>query len=333
MRPPRDRSARQPVDVSPHTHACPACHPPLKERSPKQRWMSPLDQPVNVGSHWLACWHPEGERRAAVYRPPQEDTLALRGDTFGRAVVARMGALRDRDHWSITKMRGPLQTDSKRSLSLKAVALRCEVLLAWVTPGARQAQARSEPLRRLGGSVRAIDGVHPEKGHEPLDSLRAVRSGRVGVAKMLLSSAPAAMAHWRDEVRGVGLPMWGVIRDPHASSCVAVHHKRPTVPHQIGQEHALKEVAPPVCAADRPRQQELNQTGRGLRALERQADPWRSKEAQVGADSCLAMRPVRREAGQSPLEPPGLPLEQHLPLIAASVERGMTAPPSAWRKR
>jgi hypothetical protein len=155
----------------------------------------------------------------------------------------------------------------------------------------------------------------------------------VFVAKTLLSRATSAMAPLSDEVLGLGRPIGGVISDTQESLCVAVPHQRPTVPHQMCQDHDLKDVAQPVCDADRQVKKELKKKVRGISDLARHAEQWRSKEAQVVADDGLAMRTVRRDDGQSPLEPPGLQLYQHLQLIAAAVERVMAAHPSAWLKR
>src|SRR5207244_1890703 len=101
--------------------ACPACHQPLRERYQKQRWSIQLDQQVKVVSHFLECGNTHGERRAAVYRPDPEDTLAWRGDTFGLDVVARIGERRDRDNMSITKMRDQRKSESNLSISVKEV--------------------------------------------------------------------------------------------------------------------------------------------------------------------------------------------------------------------
>jgi hypothetical protein len=95
----------------------------------------------------------------------------------------------------------------------------------------------------------------------------------------------------------------------------------------------LKDVAQPVCAADRHVKSELNKKVRGSREVERHAEQSRTQEAQVVADSCLAIRTVMRDEGKSPLEPPGLQLDQKLQLIAASGERVRAAHPSALRKK
>jgi hypothetical protein len=105
------------------------------------------------------------------------------------------------------------------------------------------------------------------------------------------------------------------------------------VPHQICQYHYLKDVAQPICEADRHVKKELKKKIRGIRDLERRAETSPSKEAQVVADYCLAIRTVMRDDGKYPLEPPGLRLYQKWQLIAASVERVMVAHPSALLRK
>ncbi len=179
MRTSRDRCDSTQVDLYPEEQECPACQQALKERYHKQRWVIRLDQPVQVVSHFLECGNTACTRQAVVYRPQQEDALALRGYSFGLDVVARLGELRYRHNLSITKIQAQLQAESQLSISLKEVAWLCEVLLALVTTVAHQDEELIRQLRTLDGIVLAIDGVQPEKSHETLYILRDVRSGRV----------------------------------------------------------------------------------------------------------------------------------------------------------
>jgi hypothetical protein len=133
MRTPRERGQSQQLDLYPQRQECPECHQTMHERYHKQRGIVRLEQHVKVGSHFLECANTACPRPAVVYRPQQEDALALRGDTFGLDVVARIGEWRYRDHWSISKIRAQLQAESPLSISLKEVALWCEVCLALVT--------------------------------------------------------------------------------------------------------------------------------------------------------------------------------------------------------
>lgn len=92
-------------------------------------------------------------------------------------------------------------------------------------------------------------------------------------------------------------------------------------------------MAQPVGAAARQFKRALQKKVRGISDVERQAEQSLPKAAQVVADYCRAIRPVMRAAGKSPLEPPGLQLEQQLPRMAASVERVRAAQPSALLKK
>jgi hypothetical protein len=329
MRTSRDRRGSTQVDLYPEEQECPVCQHALKERYHKQRWIVRLDQHVNVVSHVLECGSVACSRRAVVYRPYQEDALALRGYSFGLDVVARIGELRYRDNLSITKLRGQLQRESNLSISIKEVALLCEVFLALVTTVAHQDQELMEQLRMGGSIVLAIDGVQPEKSYETLYILRDVCSGRVLVAKTLLSSATGEIEPLIEDVLGLGLPIMGVISDKQESICLAVQRKLPTVPHQICQYHYLKDVAQPVCAADRHFKKELKKKVRGIRDIERQAEQSLTKEAQVVVDYGLAIRTVMRDDGKYPLDPPGVKLYEKLQLIAASVERLKAIHPAA----
>jgi len=333
MRLPRERGGSQQLDLYPQLQACPECQQVMKERYHKQRWIVRLDQHVKVVSHFLECRNTACTRQAAIYRPQQEDALALRGYTFGLDVVARIGELRYRENLSISKIREQLQTESHLSISLKEVALLCEVFLALVTTVAQHDEELITQLQTLGGIILAVDGVQPEKSHETLYILRDVRSGRVLVAKPLLSSATSEIEQLIEEVLGLGLPILGVISDKQESICLAVDHMLPMVPHQICHFHYLKDVAQQVCEADRHVKKELKKKIRGIREIERQAVQSSTKEAHVVADYCLAIRTVMRDDGKYPLEPPGLQLYQKLQLIAASVERVMATHPSALLKR
>jgi 2-phosphoglycerate kinase len=106
------------------------------------------------------------------------------------------------------------------------------------------------------------------------------------VAKTLLSSATAEIEPLREEVLGRGLTIVGVMSAKQESIGLAVQQKFPTVPHQICQYHDLKDVAQPVCEADRHVKKEIKQKVRGVRDVERQAEPSLTKAAQVVADSC-----------------------------------------------
>jgi hypothetical protein len=321
MRKARSHSGSQQVDIYPENRECPACHSKLKERYHKQRWIIQLKQELKVKSHYLECHNRECELREAIYRPEQEAALALPGYNFGLDVIARIGELRYRDSFSISKIATELKIESELAISIKEVELLCEVYLALVTTVSKQDEKLMEELRALGGIVLAIDGVQPEKSNETLYILRDVRCGRVLVAKNLLSSASGEIEKLIEEVKALGLPVLGVVSDKQDSIRLAVKSKLPGVPHQICHYHYLKDLAQPVSELDRHLKKELKKKIRGVRDVERKAEESASPQSQVVADYCLAIRTVMVDDGKYPLEPPGVKLYEKLQLIASSIER------------
>ncbi|MEW6736899.1 MAG: transposase, partial [Acidobacteriota bacterium] len=288
MRKVRAHSDSNQVDLYPEIRECPACQQELKERYHKQGWIIQLSQELKVKSHYLECRNCDCELREAIYRPAQEGMLALPGYNFGLDVVAGIGELRYRDNFSISKIATELKTATQLQISIKEVELLCEVYLALVTTVAHQDQELMDELRKSGGIVLVIDGIQPEKSHETLYLLRDVRTGRVLVAKNLLSSATEEIEKLIEEVKALALPILGVISDKQDSIRLAVEDKLAGVPHQICHYHYLKDLAQPVSELDRHLKKELKKKIRGVRDVERKAEEAARLEAQVVADYCLA---------------------------------------------
>lgn len=256
----------------------------------------------------------------AVYRPEAENILALKGYTFGLDVIVYIGQLRYRENKTIEAIQN--QLTEKLSISVKEVALLCEVFLALVTTVAQEDSNLIAQLNHLGGIVLSIDGIQPEKGNETVYLLREVRLGRVLVAQNLLSSATGEIEKLIEQVKQLEVPIIGVISDKQHSICLAVERQLPGIPHQLCQYHYLKDLAKPVCEADRQFRKELKKQVRKIRpievAVQQSGDNW---EAQIAQDYCLAIRTVMRTEGKYPLEFPGVELYRKLMQIANSLER------------
>jgi len=218
-------------------------------------------------------------------------------------------------------------------VSVKEVGLLSEVFLALVTTVASDDVALMAELQTQGGIILAIDGVQPEKGNETLYLLRDTRSGRVLVARNLLSSASAEVAGLIDEVLALKVPILGVISDKQESICLAIERRLPEVPHQLCHFHYLRDVAQPVSEADRSLKKQLKQKVRGIREVELKVAKDGSVEGQVVRDYCLALRTVMREDGKYPLEPAGIALYDQLAAIADSLRRALQQRPSPKLQR
>ena len=55
------------------------------------------------------------------------------------------------------------------------------------------------------------------------------------------------------QVKQLGVPIVGVISDKQESICLAIERQLSGVPHQLCHYHFLKDLAQPVCEADRTR--------------------------------------------------------------------------------
>jgi hypothetical protein len=136
--------------------------------------------------------------------------------TFGLDVIACVGELRYQRQRTLPEIHTALR-QQQVSISLKEVQLLSEVFLALVqTVIADGAQALAE-LRAQGGIILSADGIQPEKGNETLWLLRDVRSGRVLVARNLLSSSAEELAPLFEQVKQLGVPVLGVVSDKQAS--------------------------------------------------------------------------------------------------------------------
>jgi hypothetical protein len=247
MRKARDHSQSQEVHLYPLARDCPGCQQPRAERYRKQRYIITLRGELKVISHWQECRTAGCAWRGASLRPEQEEVLALRGYNFGLEVIARIGELRFGQHQTLGQIRQALPV----ALSLKEVELLSEVFLALVTTHARDDAALLAQLRAQGGIILSIDGVQPEKGNETLYLLRDLPSGRVLVARNLLSSASAELEALIEEVVALGVPVLGVVSDKQESICLAVARQLAGVPHQLCHFHYLRDAALPICEADR----------------------------------------------------------------------------------
>jgi hypothetical protein len=328
----RSHRGSQKVDLYPTQRTCPSCGQAMNEKYRQARYVVTLSATLHLVKHVLACQTQDCSHKGISLRPEREGALALPHYTFGLDVVARIGELRYRQQHTVGEIATSLR-DSGVSISIKEVELLSEVFLALVQTSIEEDPHLIEQLQQQGGIILAIDGVQPEKGNETLWLLRDVRSGRVLVARNLLSSGSLEIAPLIGEVKQIGVPLLGVISDKQESLCLAVEKELPGVPHQLCHYHYLRDVAQPVCEADRKLKKQLKQQVRGIREVERKVLAEESDEGRVVRGYCLAIRQVMRDDGKYPLEPAGIALYDKLNQIGTSLEKAISQRASAKLQR
>lgn len=122
--------------------------------------------------------------------------------------------------------------------------------------------------------ILSLDGLHPEKGHDTLDVVRALERTRVWCAEALLSSATAAvqllLAQARSWAEGRGKPVRLWIAETQDAFVRGIAAEFPGVPHRYGANHVLRDMAKPVLEADSHAKVHRRRTVRGLRAIARE---------------------------------------------------------------
>jgi hypothetical protein len=272
---------------------------------------------LRVKIQW--CENPHCSRHHCPVRPEGEGAIALPHHEFGLDVIALVGALRHREHRSVPEIHAAL---GERGLmicerSVTNLLDRYDELVTAVLEAPNRAA-----LAAQGRVILALDGLQPDVGHEVLWVIRDCLSGRVVLARALLSATQADLAGLLREVTtALEVPVAGVVSDGQHSIRRAVAEVLPGVPHQLCQFHYLREAARPIFEADRHAKKELKKTVRGIRAIERRAEGGTDSAAPVVAGYCAAVRSALTDDGRPPLAAPGLKLKGRLEAIAGSLDR------------
>jgi hypothetical protein len=320
------RRTRRPAPTAEHTltpaaTACVACGRHLYSDYSTARTITSLSGVARYTVRVRRCHHRRCDLYAVPVHPEAEGRLALPHHEFGLDVVAYAGNRRYAAHRTAPEIHAEL-TARGVALSVRTVTdllHRFDELraLAATDPG------RLRPVfEKQGRVVLAIDGLQPDVGHEVLWVIRDVLSGRVVLAKALLSGAAADLAALLGRAaEAVGVPVAGVVSDGQHSIRNAAAEALPGVPHQLCQFHYLREAAGPVYEADRHAKKELKKYVRGVREIERRVEERNDAPAEVVRGYCAAVRGALTDDGRPPLDSAGLRLRDRLTAVADSLGR------------
>jgi len=255
------------------------------------------------------------------YRPEGEGAFALPQGEFGLDVIALVGALRHAEHRSVPEIHRELlgRGVSVSERSVTNLLDRYEELVALRL--SERVHLRVA-LARQGRVVLALDGLQPDVGHEVLWVVRDCLSGEVLLARSLLSATEQSLTGLLEEaIRGLEVPVAGVVSDGQHPIRRAVARVLPGVAHQLCQFHYLREAAKEVYEADRHAKKELKKRVRGVRPIERELEGRNDPESEAVRGYCLAVRSAITDDGRPPLSASGLKLHDRLGAIHNSIER------------
>jgi hypothetical protein len=307
--------------LTPITTTCVACGHHLHPDYSNFRTLTTLAGVTRYTLRIGRCRHAPCDLYTVPFRPEAEGRLALPHHEFGLDVIAYAGNRRYTAHRTAPEIHAELVARGL-ALSVRTVTNllhRFDELLALAATD----PTRMRPVfQKQGRVLLALDGLQPDVGHEVLWVIRDCLSGRVVLAKTLLSATGADLAALLTQAaEAVGVPIAGVVSDGQHSIRNAVAQALPGVPHQLCQFHYLREAAGPVYEADRHAKKELKKHVRGVRAIERQVEDRSDPAAEVIRGYCAAIRGALTDDGRPPLDSAGLRLRDRLGAVAESLAR------------
>ena len=314
-------AATQHARLTPLQEDCPHCGHRLWVAAHSERTILTLAGLCHFTLVVRWCRQRSCPRYHRPYLPEAEGALALPKAEIGLDVIALVGRLRFAEHRSVPEIHRDLEARGLRLAprSVTNLLYRYEELVALATA---DPQRLREQLAAQGQVILAIDGLHPDVGHEVLWVLRDCLSGDILLARSVLSGREAeVVALLREVAEALPVPIRAVISDGQQAIRKAVQTALPGVPHQLCQFHYLREAATPIYNANRHAKKELKKQVRGVRAIERALEARADPEAEALRGYCLAVRSALTDDGQPPLEAAGLRLQARLQAITSSIER------------
>jgi len=200
-----------------------------------------------------------------VYRSAIADGLALKKYTFGLDVIAFVGQQRFGEHRSLSEIHEAL---GERGVEISERRVTdymgdYEVLLK-CAQGAKL-EAHREEIMANGGVVLAIDGVQPEKGKPTLYIFRDALSGaRFHAVSLLHNDTESLVAEMKvvDKLlKGLGVPLLGVVSDDQRAIRQGVSQVWPGILHHLCHLHFLKAAQKPIYEEDSSLAKELKKGG------------------------------------------------------------------------
>lgn len=307
--------------------SCPRCGAPLRFAYRRRRRLILLRERLALAVDVDRC----SDARCPLSRgfgPPEEARLALPKFTYGLDVLTEIARLRWVRRQSVPEIHRTLRDSyglpiSERNVDYSIQSWQ-ELATAWVLHNG----SRIEALRRQGGIILAMDGLQPEKGHDTLYLLRDTISQTNLLTRALSNSCSERLVELIEEVKGLGVPILGVVTDKQHSLVLAVDKALPDAPHQLCQFHFFRNLAKPVMEADRAMKKGIKKRLRGIAPVERSLE---QRKGQGGEDAGtavaqaegygIALRATLNDDGKPPLDPGGLTMVERLQQIDRSLAR------------
>ena len=332
---------------------CPICGHRMYVCDHRSSSLHTLDGPVDLVCKRNHCPDPALPRPLQDESPEIEVTIALPQWAIGWDVLCWSGHRRCSRHGAIPQIQGELRDDYGIRLSADSLARYIHHYQVMLAARQEDPEALRRQYQSVGEIILSIDGLQPEKGHEPLYVVRELTQKRVWFAEPLISATAdevrRLIAKAREWAESLNKPVALGLSDKQDAFVTGIAAEFPDVPHRYGDNHFRRDVAQPVLEADSHAKVQMRRKVRGLRTIEqavlqrqksetKEDIPSDAPEATVTTAAeqspamvdpagsvvlayCAAVRGILNDDQGGPLHPPGLRMAEALNEVEESIQR------------
>lgn len=308
--------------------SCPRCGAPLRFAYRRKRRLILLRERLALEVDVDRC-SDAGCSLSVGFAPPEEARLALPKFTYGLDVLTEIARLRWVMRQSVPEIHRTLGESHELPMSERNVDYSIQTWQELATAWVLQDRSRIESLKQQGGIILGMDGLQPEKGHDTLYLIRDTISQTNLLTRALSNSSSENLVELIEEVKGLGVPILGVVTDKQNSLVLAVDKALPDTPYQLCQFHFFRNLAKPVMEMDRAMKKGIKKKLRGIAPVERSLEKMKQQGGEAAGTAaleqaeayCVALRATLQDDGKPPLDPGGVKMVQRLELIDRSLAR------------
>ena len=295
----RDHGGAELLRLVPQEEQCFFCGARLVICETQERYVRTLRTLFHVIGKGKKCASGDCEHGALRYRSPEIGRLVLKGHEFGRDIVLWAGDQHQRENLSIARIHRRLVEEFRVPICERSVGNLLNDHLALCQCVAGDSGRVREKLKRQGGIVLCVDGVHFDEASPVLYVQRDALSGEVLYAERRLAQGKddlvPRLRRSAELAAESGVPSIGIASDKERSLVPAIAAVFPNVPHQFCQTHFLKNVAEPLKEDDQELAGAAQETVLALRKVQRKIER-RFPAAAVGGTGAGA-KPTRVAGG------------------------------------
>lgn len=268
----------------------------------QERYVQTLTKLVHVVGKGKKCAASDCQHQALRYRSPDVGRLVLKGHEFGRDIVLWAGDQHVRENVALARVHRRLVADFRVPICERSVGNLVNDYLALGQCVAGDSGRVRERLKRQGGIVLCVDGVHFDEVSPVLYVQREAISGEVLYAERRLAQGKddlVAMLRRSAELAAeIGVPIMGIASDKERGLVPAIAEVFPGVPHQFCQTHFLQNVAAPLKEDEQALARAVKETVLAVRRVQRTIE--RRFPAAAAGGRAVEAKPAAEVGGSAP---------------------------------